>query len=352
MDNNYDQNIVGADISIFAAIVRLNECAVKILLVEDENKQVVATITDGDIRRAMLNGISWESPAIEIANKDFLFLNEKEGRDQALEAARERGISIIPVLDQNGTVKSLWTFAELHKNDRQQGEAKAAVIMAGGKGTRLMPLTESIPKPLVRIGGKTMLEIVIENLKSYGYKKIFLSVNHMSEQIISYLDNGSRFGIEAEYLLEDLPLGTAGSLGLLVDKDYGNEILVTNCDVVHDIDLDKINQEHRQSGAAITIASIMHRMSVPFGVLAVDKNGDISEIIEKPSYSFQVSSGVYVIGKEVINSIEPGKRLDMTELIDSQILIGEKVRSFASDGNWADLGTLGSLEYVERIMSQ
>ena len=352
MARKYSQNRIGSDATIFAAIVRLNECAEKILLVQDPDDRVVATITDGDIRRAILSGKSWDSPAIDIAQKDFLFLREGQNKEKVIEAAGIRGIAILPVLNESGQVIDLWKFSELLSIDDGQNHSKAALIMAGGKGTRLMPLTESIPKPLVKIGGKTMLEIVIENLKSYGYKKIFLSLNHMSEQIIDYLGNGRRFGIDAEYLIEDSPLGTAGSLSLLLDKDYGNEILVTNCDVIHDIDLNKIYQEHCRSEADLTIASIFHKVTVPFGVLSVDKDGCVSDVIEKPAYTFEVSCGVYVIGKEVIDSIKTGTHLDMTELITEQISTGGAVRSFTSQGNWADLGTVASLEYAEQILSQ
>jgi len=216
-----------------------------------------------------------------------------------------------------------------------------AVVMAGGLGSRMRPLTYSIPKPLLPIGEKPILEITLEKLKRAGFAKVFITTNYQSELVKSYFGRGGRFGIELEYTDESEALGTAGALFLLKGK-IAEPFLVMNCDVLTKLDLGALYRFHLDRGAAMTVAAVSYDVQVPYGVLELD--GDfVTGVVEKPRTSHMVLAGMYVLSPEVLEMKGPGK-IDVPELVEAVIAGGKKVAFYAVSEPWMDVGKMSDYE--------
>ena len=211
-----------------------------------------------------------------------------------------------------------------------------AVILAGGKGTRLAPYTTVFPKPLMPLGEVPILEIVIRQLKQAGIEAITLAVGHLSELIQTFFQDGRRFGVHIEYVREEKPLGTAGPLAAISGLDH--TFLVMNGDVLTTLDFADLLNYHRQNKSSATIAMHAREVNIDFGVIESGANGRIHNYIEKPSYAFQVSMGIYVFEPRVLRYIPPGERFDFPELVLSMLAAGEAVNGYAYDGYWMDIG--------------
>lgn len=211
-----------------------------------------------------------------------------------------------------------------------------AVILAGGKGTRLAPYTTVFPKPLMPIGDMPILEIVIRQLKKHGFTKIVLAVGHLAELIEAYFGDGSKWGVEITYSREDEPLGTAGPLALLDDLD--ENFLVMNGDLLTDINYSDLMRHHLESGALSTISMYTKDVPISLGVLELNSNGNITDYIEKPTLKYKVSMGIYIFNKNILNHIERGKYLDFPDLIKALIQKGENVSGYMFEGYWMDIG--------------
>ncbi len=210
-----------------------------------------------------------------------------------------------------------------------------AVILAGGKGTRLRPYTTILPKPMMPVGEKPILEIIINRLAASGVRKIVISVGYLAGIIEAYFGNGERFGVEIEYFLEKEPLGTAGCLALIDNLE--EEFIVTNGDILTDLDLNELIEHHRASGRKVTICSYRKKVTISLGVLDLD--GDkVKDYIEKPTYDFFVSMGMYVMNRAVIENIPPNEYFDLPTLIKKLISIREPVNVFRFEGEWHDIG--------------
>jgi len=224
-----------------------------------------------------------------------------------------------------------------------------AVVMAGGLGTRMRPLTYSIPKPLLPIGEKPILELILTRLRKYGFLKVFITTNYQAELVKSYFGSGSRFGIELEYTTESEVMGTAGALFLLRDR-IQNPFLVMNCDILTKLDLGAFYQFHCENCAVMTVGAASYDIQIPYGVLEV-KGDHVSSIIEKPKTSHLVLAGIYVINPEVLEMKEPEK-IDIPELINALTINGKKVAFFKIKEPWIDVGKIGDYEKVTNAFKQ
>lgn len=211
-----------------------------------------------------------------------------------------------------------------------------AIILAGGKGTRLRPYTTVFPKPLVPIGEQPVLELILKQLREHGYGRITLAVNHLAELIRAYFGDGERFGVGISYSLERKALGTAGPLGLIgaLDPDF----LVMNGDILTDLDYSELWQVHRDSGAIATVATCLKQVPIPLGVLDVDENGMLTDYTEKPTLSYRVSMGMYVFQRRILDFIPADAYLDLPELMKNLIARGERVHCYDFGGRWLDIG--------------
>jgi NDP-sugar pyrophosphorylase family protein len=222
-----------------------------------------------------------------------------------------------------------------------------AVILAGGKGTRLKPYTTVFPKPLMPIGDKPILEIVVRQLKSYGFDEIIMAVGHLAELIMTFFNDGSKYGVKIKYTGEDKPLGTAGPLALM-KEDLHETFLMMNGDVLTTLDYSNLVDYHRRNGALATIALKKRDIKIDFGVVDLDDNNNIVGYNEKPLINYLVSMGVYVFEPEVLKYIRPNEYLDFPDLIKNLISKGEMVKGYLYDGHWLDIGRLEDYEIANR----
>lgn len=304
---NYKSLWVTPSSSILEALKVMDLGAAKIVLVIDKDSKLVGTLTDGDIRRGLIEGTRLTSSVDKVMKKDFIFTTQ---RSEAMITAKEHCISRIPVLDSKGCVVELLAVndVEIDKN-----YSNAVVIMAGGMGKRLWPYTKSCPKPMLMVDGKPILEILIRQCRENGFYNIYLSVNYLKEIIIDYFGDGSDWGVNINYLVEDKPLGTAGSLKML-PKTLDKPFLVMNGDVLTKIELQHVLAFHQEHGADATICVRDHEISVPFGV--VETNGiNLSRFLEKPVYKYLVNAGVYALNPSVLDIIKEDEFTDMPNLL-------------------------------------
>ena len=305
----------------------------QIALVVDSQKCLVGTLTDGDIRRALLNGESIESPVERIMNRCFRYVRRGDDISAVLQMMRSEALLQIPVLDDKGRVVELLLLQDLIAPARIPNPV---VIMAGGRGTRLRPYTENCPKPMIHVDGKPMLEIILEACISSGFHKFYFSVNYLKEQIIDHFGYGDAWGVSIDYLIEDQPMGTAGSLQFL-PSTLKDPFLVMNGDVLTRFDLIRLLRFHSEHDAVGTLCVREHTTTVPFGVVQT-KGAELSGFIEKPSYRQLVNAGVYVIDPKLLSLLPPRQVTDMPLLLQNAQLAGHRVVVCPIHEYWIDVG--------------
>ena len=330
------------------AIKIINKTEFYIALIVDHNFKMVGTITDGDIRRGLLKGYSLESEAKNFMNKDFKYISEENMTKLNVNKFFDSGISLIPLLNKEGKVKEL-----LKKEDlllKQNNLIDTAVIMAGGEGKRLMPKTSNCPKPMIKIKGKPMLEIILEKCINFGFKNFYFSVNYLKEQIIDYFGDGRKWGVKINYLTEDSPLGTAGSLKF-IPKSIQNPYLVLNGDIITNLDLRLFVQFHKKYSASITVAAKYEANKIPYGVLYTS-GVELLKIEEKPIQKILVSAGVYIINPEILSLLNENEYYDMPNLITLAKKNNFKILTFPIYEYWQDVGRPETLEVVNQEWDQ
>ena len=323
----------------------IDKTKAKLALVLDKKDSLIGTVTDGDIRRAILRGEALQSPVENIMNKKFKYLEESISINKSnsfFKDLKKESIRAIPVINKEKKVVKVIILDEIF------GEAPVnspVIIMAGGKGSRLYPITENCPKPMLQVGGKPMLELIINNYVSNGFKKFYISVNYMKDKIINYFGDGKKLNIEIEYLIEEKPLGTAGSLSLL-PKTIDDTFIVINGDVITQLNpLDLLNF-HESQNADGTLCAVETEFNFPYGVL--ETNGiNLEGIKEKPSYKNLINAGIYVLNPKLISFIEKGKYLDMPDLFIKAKLNKKKMIVYPIHEYWIDVGLPDKFKKVQ-----
>ena len=321
------------------AMVIVNAFSAKIALVVDCDGALVGTITDGDIRRSLLRGEMLDAPVERVMNRQFRFILTDNNKADVLEVMRREGLRQMPVLDAEGRVLELLLLQELLAPAKLHN---AVVIMAGGKGTRLRPQTEHCPKPMLSVDGKPMLEILIEQCIACGFRQFYLSVNYLKEQIIDHFKDGRYWGVSIDYLIEEKPFGTAGSLQLLPGS-VQEPFLVMNGDVLTRLNLTQLLRFHSEHEAAATLCVRQHVVTVPFGVVQTD-GVELAGFEEKPSFSQLVNAGVYVIDPKLLPLLPPHQATDMPTLLQSAQQAGHRVVVCPIHEYWIDIGRPEALE--------
>ncbi|HEY8241702.1 MAG TPA: nucleotidyltransferase family protein [Kiritimatiellia bacterium] len=330
-------------------MTRLNRNQKGIVLVTDAGGQLAGTVTDGDIRRALLADRNLEAPVSEL-------LKDKQGSnfaqpvtaplgtapDVLLSLLREKGILQVPLVDDQGRVAGLTTLDELVPD---RALPLQAVIMAGGKGTRLKPLTENLPKPMLPVGGRPLMEHIIDQLRTSGVKRVSVATHFMPERITEHFGDGSGFGVELSYIEEQQPLGTAGALSLMAPS--GEPMLVINGDILTQVDFRTMLAFHREHKADLTVAVRKYDVNVPYGVVRSD-GVQVRDLAEKPVYQFLVNAGIYLLEPGSFAHVPKGRRFDMTDLIKSLIEAGRSVVSFPVLEYWLDVGQHGDYEQAKQ----
>lgn len=317
---------------------------INLFVISSEGK-IKGSVTEGDIRRGLLNKVSLDSKISLVMNESFHYLKGKIDPSK-VNSFRKMGVQLLPYVNESNQILRIYDLRKL-KNILPL----EAVLMAGGRGKRLSPLTDSTPKPMMPISEKPILEHNIDLLISYGIKTIHISVNYLSEKIIDYFGNGSSKGITIKYIFEDEPLGTAGALSNLTGVE-SNNILLMNGDLLTNINLSKLYKDHKLSDSNLTIASTPYNVNIPYGVLELSENNRVTGIKEKPKYTYYSNAGIYIIKTELIRRIPTNSFYNITDLIE--LLISEKsiVSNSEINGYWIDIGNINDYEYAKRLSEQ
>ena len=321
--------------SVLDALQQLNEIRELkkyILFVTNEENQVIGSLTDGDIRRSLLEDKDLNKPIESICNKDFVFRYEDDDLID-LTNIQPHFISVLPILTRN---KEFVRFIDLEKI---KGELPVeAFLMAGGRGKRLSPLTDRTPKPMLLIGNKPILEHNIDRLIRFGVKHFYISVNYLGQQIKDYFKDGSAKGITIEYVEEENPLGTAGSLSL-VNEYNKNHLLVMNSDILTNIDFSQLMIDLLNKQADMVVASVEHKVNIPYAVFETNAESKvITSFKEKPSFIYHCNSGIYLMKKEMTKLVENGTYTDMTDVMERAIENHKQIIYSPIHGYWIDIG--------------
>jgi dTDP-glucose pyrophosphorylase len=302
-----------------------------ILFVVDDDQSILGSLTDGDIRRSLVNHADLNFKAGAICNENFVFEYEKPGFLD-LQTYRKRDIKILPILDAD---KKLLRIVDLDKTKAQL--PLECMIMAGGRGKRLSPLTDTIPKPMLPLGDKPIIAHNIDRLISYGIQKIYISVKYLGDQIQEYFGDGSSRGISIEYIWEDEPLGTAGALSLVEQFDT-DHVLLMNSDLFTDVDFEDLYLDLVNQNADMAVASTEYKVDVPFAVFETEED-KVVDFKEKPSYVYHSNAGVYILKKELIHQIPKKEFYDITDLMQKLVKDGGKLVHNPITGFWIDIGS-------------
>ena len=315
-----------------------------IAVVVDEFNNLLGALTDGDIRRSLLNGHTLNDSVVIAMNINPLTANANSEDSFLLELLIRYTYEAIPLVDSSGKFKRIVHISDLSSNKvtHVMSDFYAAVIMAGGEGRRLLPLTQDVPKPMIQVGGMPIIERQIRCLARQGVEKIFITINYLGQVIKEYFKSGEDFGVQISYLHEDMKLGTGGALSLLPTMP-DRPLLVINGDVLTTFDYKHCLDFHQESKAFITVAAITHHVEIPYGVIHAN-NINITKLEEKPSQKFLCNAGIYTLSPEAISLVPRQQFFNMTDLIELGINQKKKVVTFPIHEYWTDIGTPAELE--------
>lgn len=343
---DYKRVQVNKNISLLEAVKLMNSTSMQILLVVGEKDILMGVVTDGDIRRALAENIDFNEPISSTMNINPFTIECPADKEKALQLMKENEIRHIPIVDHEKRIIGLFLWKDFFENgDIAVNERpNTVVIMAGGKGTRLDLFTRILPKPLIPVGEKPIIQHIMDNFVKHGFKKFLISLNYKSDMIKTYFsDNHHEY--EIDYIQEQDFLGTAGALSLAKDR-LNDTFVVSNCDVIIDTNLDRLFNYHRENSNQATILSSVRNIKIPYGVLKTH-NADLEDIIEKPEYSFVINSGIYVLEPEIIDLIPSNQPTDMPDLLITAKEKGLKVQIYPMTCSWFDVGEWG--EYKRAI---
>ena len=335
--------IIKDSCSIKNAIRAINSGGLQICFVVNYKNILKGSISDGDIRRALLKGISIEDSIYKVINKKPFFINTNSDMQKIETKMISLGIKIAPVIDKN---KKIVEIINIEKIEKIKKNDNAVIIMAGGLGTRLYPLTKKIPKPMIEIAGKPILEIIIERFISDGFKEFFICLNYKSEVIKNFINKKKFVGVDIDFIEEKKRLGTAGALSL-IKKKFMHPVIIINGDILTKISFQDLLKHHQKLKAAATVAVREEEYEIPFGVIDY-QNKTIKKIIEKPKNSFHVNSGIYVINPQYLKYVPKNKLFDMPSLINAIANKNKTVCSYLVNEYWLDIGRNSELEKARK----
>ena len=339
-----DRHLINEDASLLDALARLNALSgqVMTLLVIDGDGVMRGTLTDGDVRRALLRGVALDSPVTDAVHSEFRFLREGEPEVGALREIRKQGIRLIPVLDADGKVKRI-----IDTRVTRTILPVSAILMAGGKGERLRPMTLTTPKPLLKVGEKAIIDYNIEALAGVGVEDVSVTVNYLAEQLESHFSTPVA-GVKVKCVRETKPLGTIGSAALVELPEEGATI-VMNSDLLTTISFEDMYLRHTEEGADVTIAAVPYNVSVPYAILETE-GSSVKSLEEKPSYSYYANAGIYIFSNRLLRSLPSDERTDATDLIENAIAAGKRVTYFPINGTWIDIGSPADFRHAQELM--
>ena len=336
-----DELCIPETATLHQALMTIQRGAKQIALVVDGASRLLGTVTDGDLRRALLAQTTLSSPVAQVMQRSFKAGSADLSTAEIARILRSNVIRHLPLLDAEGTLVDLVWISDML---REETVELSAVVMAGGFGSRLHPLTLDLPKPMLPIGDKPLLEILISQLKRAGIKDVSITTHYLPEKIEQHFGDGAAFGVDLNYVSEDFPLGTAGALSFMDHRD--KPVLVINGDILTHVDFRALFAFHQESAADLTVAVRPFEVKLPYGV--VDCAGSyVTSLKEKPSMSFFVNAGIYLLEPSVLEYIPTEGRYDMTDLIQRLIGEGRSVASFPVQEYWLDIGQHADYERAQ-----
>ena len=343
----FERTLVRAEATVRETIECIDAGAIEIALVIDDQRRLLGTVTDGDVRRALLGGLALDDPVEAIVHRDPV--TAAAGTDSAtlLRLMSERGVDQVPLLEDKRLVDVAFIRDLVQESEGHSSRDHPVVLMAGGRGTRLSPLTEDLPKPMLPVGDRPLLETLVGQVRGAGFSKILMAVNYRAEAIQDHFGDGSQFGIDITYLREDEPLGSAGALRLAMDQ-LDRPFVVMNADLLTTVNLSALMSFHQEEGNAVTVAVRQYALELPYGVLELDGTAVVS-LSEKPTASFFVNAGIYAMDPSAAALIDrfEERRFDMTDLVQAALDAGLRVGGFPVREYWLDIGHLAAYERAE-----
>lgn len=342
------QRIIKAQGTLLVALKQMDEQKVKMLFVFDE-EHFISILTIGDIQRAIVKGIALDTPISEIVRRNKKFAHAGESMEEIRRKMLELRAECMPVLDEQGELADVVFWNDLFEKEETDLRPKInlpVVIMAGGKGTRLKPITNVIPKPLVPVGDKTILEVILDQFESIGCQKFYMSVNYKADMMKYYLSQLDH-KYDIEFFMEDKPLGTIGSVSLLKGK-ITTPFFVSNCDSINEQDYRDVWDYHVNNHNDMTIVTMVKSFKIPYGVIETGEDGLMTALKEKPEQTYQVNTGVYILNPDLIEEIPEGEFFHITHLMEKVQARGGRVGCFpVSEHSWKDMGEWP--EYLKMI---
>lgn len=337
--------LIDPTLSIKQALKQMDETAKKVLFVTDREHTILGIVNDGDIRRWILKNRGLNEAIAEAMNKDPIVLRDGYSKNEARELMLSHGLECIPIIDEARRIVSAVWWLDIFGNSFKKRKSIdiPVVIMAGGEGTRLSPLTNILPKSLMPIGEKPIIELIIEKFTESGCKDFYLSVNHKANILKAYF-NDRKDDYTIRYIQEDRPLGTIGSLHLLKDT-IKTTFFVSNCDILIETDYSDIVKFHQDKKNLITLVVSLKHYTIPYGICKFENGGALKEIKEKPEYDFLVNTGLYLMEDEVLQDIPTNTLYNMTDLLNDYIKNGKKIGVYpVSEKSWLDMGQFKELK--------
>ncbi len=331
---DYKKHIIYSKQPMSTALKILNDLGGDLtIFVINDKEQLIGTVTDGDIRRGLLNGLQIYDEIDKFMKTEFRFIQKNSYAVKDIIKAKQIGVQILPLVDENKHIIRLINFSENYSYLPID-----AVIMAGGEGIRLRPLTQNLPKPLLKIGNKPIIEHVVDRLIQYGIENITISINYLGQQIMDYFGDGSDKNISITYIKETEKLGTIGSVSLI--DDFKNDtVLIMNSDLLTNIDIEEFFLEYQTKGADLSVTCIPYNVNIPYAVLDTDEE-DVLGFKEKPTITYKSNAGIYLTKREHLKKIPFNEFYNATDLIDEMILQKLKVTYYPLLGYWLDIGKM------------
>jgi dTDP-glucose pyrophosphorylase len=330
----WEKALVNPQDTVRRAIEVIDASGVQAAIVVDENYVLVGLVTDGDIRRAILNGVDLQTPVGEVMNTNPKTALAGADNADVFDLMKATYCHQIPIINSKGRVVDVKIFDELVGQANFQ--SNPVLLMAGGLGSRLGDLTQDTPKPLLKVGGTPILETIILNLVNEGFKKFFISVNYQAQKIMDYFGNGMRFGVQIEYLVEPMKMGTAGALSLL-PKNIKMPLIVMNGDLLTDISVKRMLNYHHENDSNATMAVRSIKFDIPYGVVSL-KDNQIVNLKEKPTHELFVNAGIYIVNPDVLRLVPSNIHFDMTSLFQALMEQNKKCSAFPIREYWMDIG--------------
>lgn len=329
---HFKKHLIHNGASIREALERLNVLAADaILFVIDDLGRLIGSLTDGDVRRGLIRGLNTDNKVGDFIQPNPKFIDKTKYDLNEIISLRENNFKIIPVVDENKVIINIVNF-RLMKSYLPVD----AIIMAGGRGVRLKPLTDSVPKPLLKVGGKPIIEHNIERLSSFGIDDFILSVRYLGEQIEQFFGNGINRNITIDYVREDEPMGTIGSISK-IDKFNHDHILISNSDILTDLDYEDFYLDFIKKGADMSVATVPYAVDVPYAVMETSNHHVIS-FKEKPTYTYYSNGGIYLVKRSVLKKIPKNSFYNATDLMHSLLRNGDTLISYPIRQYWLDIG--------------